>query len=289
MALLPNHLESFFWWINERHSIYLKKKAGKPRPWTDDDTLNTFKFTNVFRELDRTTVWMREHYTGPNHTAPAGDIIFNCCMFRMFGTMEFAESVGWIKQWDPKEVKSLARARLDRGMKVFTGAYIITNQGMKLPKEQVVVDYFLNPIWEDREHLGKVFVEENSLGHAHKILGKYPGWGGGGFMAYEVITDLNHTLMPLAKDRMLWANAGPGAKRGLNRLHGRRIDIAPSKHGWNAEMGELLDHAPARLGKHVPIDQFDMRSVEHSLCEWDKYQRVELGQGKPRSLYKETK
>jgi hypothetical protein len=95
--------------------------------------------------------------------------------------------------------------------------------------------------------------------------------------------------MPLAKDRMLWANAGPGAKRGLNRLHGRRIDIAPSKHGWNAEMGELLNHAPTRLGKHVPIDQFDMRSVEHSLCEWDKYQRVELGQGKPRSLYKETK
>ena len=28
-----------------------------------------------------------------------------------------------------------------------------------------------------------------------------------------------------------------------------------------------------------------MRCIEHSLCEWDKYERVRLGQGKPRSKY----
>ena len=28
-----------------------------------------------------------------------------------------------------------------------------------------------------------------------------------------------------------------------------------------------------------------MRCIEHSLCEWDKYERVRLGQGTPRSKY----
>ncbi len=39
------------------------------------------------------------------------------------------------------------------------------------------------------------------------------------------------------------------------------------------ENGRLLN-----IGKpHVPIDQVDMRTIEHSLCEWDKYERVSLG------------
>jgi hypothetical protein len=29
-----------------------------------------------------------------------------------------------------------------------------------------------------------------------------------------------------------------------------------------------------------------MRDIEHCLCEFDKYERVRLGQGKPRAQYK---
>ena len=29
-------------------------------------------------------------------------------------------------------------------------------------------------------------------------------------------------------------------------------------------------------------------TIEHSLCEWDKYERVRLGQGRPRSIYRPT-
>lgn len=105
-------------------------------------------------------------------------------------------------------------------------------------------------------------------------------------MAYEVVTDLNHTIMPLAHDRMTWANAGPGAKRGLNRIHGRMLTDTPSKRDWNTEMYELLQCSSEYLEPHVPMNEVDMRTIEHSLCEWDKYMRVKLGQGTPRSLYK---
>ena len=287
--MLPDKLESFFYWVNERHMIYLKKEAGSQRPWTNDNTLNTFKFTNVFRELDRTTVWMRKHFTGPNSDRPTEEIIFNCCLFRMFGTMEFADVHGWVFEWDPSRAKALARERLNNKLKVFTGAYIITNQGLKEPKEQVVSDLFLTPVWNARKELAQVAKETKSLEALHKALGKFQGWGGGGFMAYEVATDLNHTAaLSDASDRFTWANAGPGAKRGLNRLWGRPLHYNSKKQDWNTEMLVLLKKAPNWLADHVPKGDFDMRSIEHSLCEWDKYTRVETGEGKPRSLYKPT-
>lgn len=276
----------FFYWINERHAIYLSKAAGQPKPWTNDKIFQQYKFTNPFRELDKTTVWMREHLTRPNSNASIEETLFNCCVFRMFGTMEMGEALGWIKQWDPEYVKSLARGRLSMGLKVFTGAYIITNQGLKNPKEEVVCDIFLTPVWKAREQLANCIRETNSLEALHKELGRFAGWGGGGFMAYEVVTDLNHTsAMPEPDDRFTWANAGPGAKRGLNRLHGRPLDKA-SGVDWNSEMRQLLDIAPKYCDPEVREQVIDMRTIEHSLCEWDKYQRVLLGQGKPRSLYK---
>jgi alpha-glutamyl/putrescinyl thymine pyrophosphorylase clade 1 len=270
----------FFYWINERHAIYLSKAAGQPKPWTNDKIFQQYKFTNPFRELDKTTVWMREHLTRPNSNASIEETLFNCCVFRMFGTMEMGEALGWIKQWDPEYVKSLARGRLSMGLKVFTGAYIITNQGLKNPKEEVVCDIFLTPVWKAREQLANCIRETNSLEALHKELGRFAGWGGGGFMAYEVVTDLNHTsAMPEPVDRFTWANAG------LNRLHGRPLDKA-SGVDWNSEMRQLLDIAPKYCDPEVREQVIDMRTIEHSLCEWDKYQRVLLGQGKPRSLYK---
>jgi len=281
-----NDERQFFYWINERHAIYLSKAAGQPKPWTNDKIFQQYKFTNPFRELDKTTVWMREHLTRPNSNASIEETLFNCCVFRMFGTMEMGAALGWIKQWDPEYVKSLARGRLSMGLKVFTGAYIITNQGLKNPKEEVVCDMFLTPVWKAKEKLAECIQQTNSLEALHKELGRFAGWGGGGFMAYEVVTDLNHTsAMPEPVDRFTWANAGPGAKRGLNRLHGRPLDKA-NGIDWNSEMRQLLDIAPKYCDPEVRQQVIDMRTIEHSLCEWDKYQRVLLGQGKPRSLYK---
>ena len=54
----------------------------------------------------------------------------------------------------------------------------------------------------------------------------------------------------------------------------------------NAEMLGLLDVSHRYVGDHIDGADVDMRTIEHSLCEWDKYERVRLGQGKPRSLFK---
>ena len=122
-----------------------------------------------------------------------------------------------------------------------------------------------------------------SLEDQWNVLLPYPYMGP--FMAYEVVTDWRHTwLGDQAEDIFSWANPGPGARRGLNIIHGRPLEKTIKIKQCVEEMKDLLHASPAYIGVHVP--DLEMRDIEHSLCEFDKYERVRLGEGKPRSIYK---
>ena len=52
-------------------------------------------------------------------------------------------------------------------------------------------------------------------------------------------------------------------------------------------MKVLLDCSPEYLQGHMlPLE---MRDIEHCLCEFDKYERTRLGEGRPRAKYKVNK
>jgi hypothetical protein len=62
-------------WASERQSIYLRKLAGEPFPWSFDPILsNAGSFTNCQRELDKTTRFyaenIRERYQGGPELSP---------------------------------------------------------------------------------------------------------------------------------------------------------------------------------------------------------------------------
>src|SRR4029077_13623868 len=42
-----------WYWVKERHAMYTARREGKPSPWTTDAILSQYKFTNIFREIDR--------------------------------------------------------------------------------------------------------------------------------------------------------------------------------------------------------------------------------------------
>jgi 5-hmdU DNA kinase, helical domain len=116
------------------------------------------------------------------------------------------------------------------------------------------------------------------------MLNDRPGFGATGFMAYEVISDLRWACLRDAPDVMTWANAGPGAVRGLHRVFGRPADQPLSQDQALVEMCGLLDKSPDHLGEHVP--PLEMRDVEHSLCEFDRYQRAKQGRVKGLERYR---
>ena len=255
----------------ERHSIYERRAEGQPYPWTEDPILNEYSFCNVYRELDRVTIWIRENWREPYADHP--NLPFAMAMARQINWPDTLEEIGFPEHWNPERIKAIMQGRLNRKEKVYTGAYMLTGT-LGGTKVEQTIDKILTPLYEMPPR-----IINNSLEETWKRYLPYPGFSG--FMAYEVVTDLRHTKhLENAEDIMTWANPGPGAKRGLNRIHGRPLNHTQPRRHFINEMKELL-----YLCNMAPLP-LEMRDIEHCLCEFDKYERVRLGQGKPRAKYK---
>ena len=272
----------------ERHQIYLRRAAGEPKPWTDDAVLQQYRFCNVYRELDTVTIWIRKNIREPYAAHPS--LWFMLCVARQINLPEtlaelMAEKAFPDRTWDPARARKIMLARQARGDKVYTSAYMLNAHG-RGPNDPSDKAFFtchlvLDSVWRAREKIRPVF-EGTSAQEAHYALLPYHGWGG--FTAYEVVSDARHTRYGERwRDvESAWAHAGPGAIRGLNRIAGREVRGRLETTAALIEMQGLLDWLQVRWPYKPGLE---MREVEHSLCEFDKYMRAKLGEGRPKALY----
>jgi hypothetical protein len=181
------------------------------------------------------TVWIRENIREPYADHP--DLWLMLAIGRTINwpdtLAELIAEGAWPVDdtWQPSQLTAALEARIDRKEKLYTGAYMVRAESdPKKPwyqwsKQRYISEIVIGRLWQDRERwrrlLGKPGLSLRDTWLEFKSP-HYVGWGGDGFMAYEVVTDLRHTrYLRNATDIMTWANAGPGAKRGLNRLLGR--------------------------------------------------------------------
>ena len=279
---LRDRLDLYFYWIHERETIRINKEVLRHEPpWTDDPILQKFKFCQVFREEDRTTRWFKRHIRNVWRDDP--EVLMATVIFRWFNFIETGRTLvrhNLHIEWD----RTKAIEEITKQDKWVTGAYIVKTPN-RMDKVTGVAEC-ISHMWSDREKLVDQILATESLEKSWEILRDYPYMGP--FMAYEVITDLRHTyLLRDAKDILTWANAGPGAMRGLNRLAGRDLDFSRRSHPWNDEMRELWEISRERLNSNlIDLSRFEMREIEGGLCEFDKYSRILNEEGRTRSVYK---
>ena len=303
MAL--DRANAFFSFVEEREQIRLRKEADLPYPWTKDSILRDYKFTNVHRHHDRTSRVLREKYYGPNFHADLQTILMNAATFRYFGTYEFADCIGWtnITEMDDdhwEKVKDIAADRLWNKQRVFTGAYVITNQGISAPKQEVVVDYFLKALKASAAEIAEIAYTTQSWEKVATHMRQINGFGGSGFMTKEILLDCTYAMFwtnvvehpkdgtfSFPADWDIWTPIGPGARRGAARVVG---DDSAKPIGEEAA-GEVIDVLGGLQELFLPADWDTLapHDIQFQLCEFDKYERVRLGQGRPRSRYRAPK
>lgn len=279
-------IEIFIYWMNERQQIYLNRKRGLPKPWTNDVILQKYKFTNVFREQDKTTIDLRNRIKKRDSQLT---IFWKIFIFRMFNwtpTYDALAEQDLHLAWRCRTARKILNARAKKGKKIFTGAYIITNSGSKRSKIDCVtaaIDY----VWPNRKDIMKKIATSKSIEKATKILTELPMIGP--FVAYELATDLRHTtILNDATDIYTWANPGPGARRGCNRIYRGDPKEGTNTEEYINEMNTILSFARVHVNPRIfygKTRNLEMRDIEHSLCEFDKYMRVSNGEGRPRSRY----
>lgn len=279
-------LKLFWYWISEREKIRQARVAGYTWPWTRDPILQEYKFTNVFRRQDRTTIALVERMVC--FAKNPVQLYNHINTFRLFNRPDtYDEIYPLISAGEWRDIESILRKRKNEGLTLFTGAYII-HASTKL-KYDKLHDYILTAkhMWQEAEVMVAKLKNANALEYAVENLQRYNHVGP--FIAYELACDYAYfpALLGKCTDRYTWANTGPGAARGVHRLlygtHEKRVSGLP----YNAYMKQLLiaSDGKGNLERHVP--KLEMRDIEHSLCEYDKYCRVKHGEGKtPKQKYR---
>src|SRR3990167_7049095 len=175
-------------------------------------------YRNPFRENDRVTIWIRKNIREPYANSP--ELFFNLMLARLINWPDTLSKIGYINNWNTAYVYNILENRRVSGQKFITGAYMLTGTfGKKgTPKSWQIAYHCLEQIWEMRREITPI-LKDNLQSEYNRMMEKHPP-GFGGFLTYEIVTDLRHTrYLENADDIMTWAHAGPGCKRGINRLY----------------------------------------------------------------------
>jgi len=264
----------------ERHRIWFRRKVLKlAPPWTTDPAMQRFSFTNLFRELDRGTIYYAERILKPLTVSGAtdGDLLAVTTAYRLFNkvaTWQACFEATQLDAWDWVECERRLRERA-KDDAVFTSATMVCAYDGKPGRDKIErVCLMLGETFRDRERSARDLKKAATPSEAWERLTMLPGIGP--FLAYEIYSDLLYAGDRFFKwDEDAWANAGPGCQRGLKI-------VWPERRDYLSEMRELRDDqntAFKRLGLDFAAiaptgkEHLTLRSIEHWCCEFQKWSR----------------
>lgn len=250
-------------------------RLGKGR----DAIIAEYRFCNVRRNDDRVTKFVFEwaQQWDPNERY----LWFVFCVARLFnepGTLTAIQD--HILPFKPNKMLKALRDRKKAGGRVFNPAYIVSTNGVAMDKVDYVVERLLTPMWDDRARIRRMEERANTLDELHQILMGQSGFAS--FMAAQVVADLKYVHPNRWEDFHTFAASGPGSKRGLNRVMGVGLKATWAESMFREQLNLLRDKVNAKLRWPEPLTAQD---IQNCLCEFDKYERARLGEGRPKQKY----
>lgn len=269
----------------EYHRI-AKERGWKAIKVSPDPIISEYRFCNVRRNDDRVTAYIHDYIMEPLHDDP--NLWFALVITRLFNLPATlgAFTVPEYKSWRPEHWRKRLKIMREAGP-IFNGAYIVSTNGIASDKVDYLIDRVLKPMWQARDVIGPAIERAKTLNEVHGLLMSAQGLGS--FMAAQVIADLKYAS-PKARweDFDTFAASGPGSRRGLNRVLGLPMFTARPEADFREKLAELREDVNKYLKQRpamrhlVPLTAQD---VQNCLCEFDKYERARLGEGRPKQKY----
>ncbi|MGD2118136.1 MAG: putative DNA base hypermodification protein [Chromatiales bacterium] len=276
--LKPTEVFDAYWYFAaERQRIFQLRRNNHPGPWTNDRILQTYKFTNAYRLLDRVSQFLIRNVIGSGEYKP-NDLFFRIILFKLFNKIETWEllegklgEITW-QSYDFKRYDCILSNALMDGQKIYSAAYIMPSG--------------LSAFGSKRKHRNHLYLLElmmktglpskisnsRSMHEAYNLLISYPTIGK--FLSYQLITDINYSELTDFKETE-FVIAGPGACEGIRKSFENFENITPEEvvrivtdfqNEEFEERGLCFDRIPQR-----PLQYIDCQNL---FCEIDKYSRV---------------
>jgi len=267
--------------MSERHKIYVRREMGEAKPWTDDPILQTYKFCNVYRELDRGTIWFAKNWRNTHE-----DCWFASLVYRFVNWPETAQDIGFPVPWKFKKFITAIDKRAAAGKKCYSSAYMISTHGVTQYKSLYLAES-LDKIWKQR-HIIRPRKNDTLYEFHTRLMSCFDV---GSFLAGQVVADIKYSdpFLKKAEDWWTFAASGPGSRRGLNRVcqaspNNPPVDEPWKEEHWRRQLAELHEVLKPFLAR-VQMPPIHAQDLQNCLCEFDKYERVRLGEGRPKSKY----
>lgn len=311
-----HHLEQFFTTMHQRQQAWWNRFILKQRPpWTSDPIISNYKFTNVYRELDRSSQYLINNVL-LKETDPK-QVLFSILIHRIYNKPETFKHLAKLDggsnytasgypMWQYFDVEEFVNTLKDLEN---TGVRTLNQEAYKIntyiwPGVPRWKAYAENIIGAYHKNLDQIYHTIKNCG-VEAILKQLRILGVGGFLAHEYFQDICDARIyfdpKFAKvDRNSWTNVGPGCSVGL-RLIFPSLPADEQIHG----IYMLRDHAHEYLDR-ISKDTFkyyywdikakkhvismskcniSLHQIEMWLCEYQKYWKMQIGIGKQRAKF----
>jgi len=290
--------QDFFAFIYKRQLIWYRRFVLKKTfPWTDDEILRTYKFINMYRELDKCTQYIVEKL---KCIQDRRTLLLNIIFYRFFNLSGLYEllKISPFKHLTPALVQKLDerfRKLRKEGTAIFNNAYVISPGASRKAKHRSILE---NLSVRDK-HLSQMINDLDAAKtpqESFDVLLQVPLLGP--FLSCEIWTDLTYFhFFKQSWDDNDFVNIGPGAKWGLEIMYGK---MPKKKYGEKlyhlySQQKKFLPQIHKKMGEKLSWKKIayknaasnfpflSITNIEGALCEFRKY--CNLSQGKGRRRY----
>ena len=202
-GIVPNdNLTYLFYWCCERMNIFWKRYNGEQQPWTSDEILQQYKFTNVYRVLDRSSQYMLRNviYNGREYSRE--DMFFRILLYKHFNLPETWDALmtefgditydtGW------EDIARFLDDRIEHEV-IYSNAFMLTGWFYSLPeyanirgasKHRGYFEVFRRKIFENGEI--EAFLNATGFEELFYMFKKLEPFSD--FMAQQYCLDLNYS------------------------------------------------------------------------------------------------
>ena len=313
------HLEMFFDTMLERQLIWKNRFVDKiEAPWTDDPYFKEHKFTNLYRELDRSSQYLINNIIRDESNS-LKNIVWKIIVYRMFNSPEAFKALSFI--WkagipdyedyenDKDKFVDVVDAIKATGGKLFTSAYIISSSLTPgETREHCYTKVVMPAIHKNIDKIMDICLLAENPEDIIKVLRNLPCVEK--FIAHELYSDLIYInkyskYQIFSFDANSFTNVGPGSSLGIRliypaynnakeQLQGiyRLLSIAEEQLKLAEQRkGESMPYTEwnTELGRYVITDKFNLTlsQIEGWLCEFSKYWKMYISKGKQRQHFVE--
>lgn len=274
----PTEVYDTYWrFAAERQAVFFRRYRGEPHPWSDDEILQTYKFTNVYRASDRVSQYLIRNviYRGPQATH---EVFFRTILFKLFNKIETWEllcrELGDVtyNRYSFERYDRVLTGAMNRKATIYSAAYIMPSGSKALGSTKkhrshlMLLERMMDNGVPDR------IATAPSMRDAFNVLVSYPMIGD--FLAYQYVTDLNYSEI-CDFTEMEFVVPGPGSIDGISKcfrsLGGlSETDIIKLVTERQAEEFDRLGLEFQNLWGR-PLQLIDCQNL---FCEISKYARV---------------